>query len=173
MIDIPQCQNQKTESDESDEDPATEIVRDENFSEDEGSASDESYMSDDFENICIVKPPEVLELALSVLQGPVNTFLQNEHVGYTIWVDNLDKNVHRRHMRLDHATESPHFFHMHAVENHIDFKMLSDVSRTHLNLSEARTIAESLLPTQLDDEILKKNISTLISRVLCTHLDEL
>ena len=76
----------ETESDEFDEEPTTEFVRDENFSEDEGTASDEIYMSDDFEfssvraelyensdNVCMVKPPEVLEPALSVLKEPVST----------------------------------------------------------------------------------------------------
>ena len=49
--------------------------------------------------------------------------------------------------------------------------MLSDVSRDKLNASDINSIAKSLLPKLRDDQKLKENISTLIARVLCTHLD--
>ncbi len=74
-------------------------------------------------------------------------------------------------MRLDRQTESLHYFHIYAVENRIDFSMLSDVSLDKSSINDLSLLAKSLLPTELDDQKLKANISTLITRVLCTHVD--
>ena len=93
-----------------------------------------------------------------------------KHKGFRLCGDNIDKNVRTRHMRVDRRNKSLHYFHLYAVENRVDFVSLSDDTPDNSGITDLRSVAESLLPTPRDDEVLKQNISILISRVLCKHI---
>jgi len=123
--------------------------------------------------LLVVQHPEVMEPFI-----PIKTYsgypLVTRHQGYRLCGDNIDKTVHRRHLHLDHQNLSLHYFHTYAVENLIDFTELSDESReglyANISVNDKHSMAVSLLPTQQDDQIIRNNISKLISRVLVTHL---
>ena len=93
-----------------------------------------------------------------------------KHRGYRLCGDNIDTSIHTRHMRLDRRNKSLHYFHLYAVENRVDFASLSDELPDNSKITNLRSVAKSLLPTPANDEALKKNSSTLISRVLCKHV---
>lgn len=144
-------------------------------SEDEVSDEEPSGVSNDSEAeeqgpglLQVAQPPEVLEP-----YTPIQKLLgyQQKHKGFRICGDNIDKNVKARHMRLDNRNQSLHYFHLYAVENRVDFASFSDEPMDNSSLSDMRQVAKSMLPTAGDDAILRRNISTLILRVLCTHLD--
>lgn len=151
------------------------------------SSSDESCASEDFavedimavdmveqtfmcRGLQIAKPPEVLECSIPILKEP-GVPLVNPHKGFRLCGDNLDKNIRRRHMRSDRRTESLHYFLIYAVQNRVDFSALSDVRIDNSSVTDICSVAESLLPTPLDDQYLKANISTLIARILYSRLN--
>ena len=47
--------------------------------------------------------------------------------GYKIVIDNIDKNVKPRNMRVDAQTKSLHYVQMYSVKDRIDFGKLSDI----------------------------------------------
>lgn len=118
------------------------------------------------------EPPEVLEPSVSITQVKGLPMLMR-HDGYRLCGDNLDKIIHRRHMRSDRGNISMHYFLPYAVKNRINFGDMSDdiPDNSGISRSDLTAVAKSLLPTELDDAILKRNISTLIERVLCKNLD--
>lgn len=134
----------------------------ETTSDSEGEVSEE-----DCRNVLIAQPPEVLQPSVQIERCIGMPDLM-KHKGFRLCGDNLDKNVHTRHMRLERRNKSLHYFHLYAVENCVDF-----VSQTpdNSNITDVRSVVESLLPTPHDDTLLKKNISVLVSRALCKHLD--
>ena len=118
----------------------------------------------------IVRPPQVLEASniINILPGlPI----QMKHKGFRFCGDNLDKNVHRRHLRSDKRNQSLHYFHLYAVENRIDVSELSDVSPNISEITDINTATISLLPKRGDDKIIRENIAVLISRVLYHYFD--
>ena len=121
--------------------------------------------------LLVVQHPEVIEPSI-----PIKSYtgypLITRHRGYRLCGDNIDKSIHRRHLRFDKQNLSLHYFHTYAVENRIDFSDLSDESKEGLygNLSDKHSMAVSLLPTTQDDLIMGDNISKMVPRVLVTHL---
>jgi len=123
--------------------------------------------------LLVAQHSEVLEPFI-----PIKSFsgypLVTRHKGYRLCGDNIDKSVHRRHLRIDRQNLSLHYFHTYAVENRIDFTELSDENReglyVNLSIDDKHSMAAALLPTPQDDQVMKHNISILISRVLATHL---
>jgi hypothetical protein len=92
-----------------------------------------------------------------------------DRTDYTLCGDNIDKSVRRRYQRSDKTTISLHYFHFYGVKNRIDVSHLS-------NISPARTLNEVakallLVPSPADDVKLKKNVATLVSRVLVKHME--
>ena len=86
---------------------------------------------------------------------------------YKIVGDNLDKNIRPRFMRIGKYHSQPlHLFHSFAVLDRIDMTNLSDACE-HTCLP---SMAESLLPSTEDDQILMNNFSVLISRILVKHM---
>ena len=83
--------------------------------------------------------------------------------------DNVDKTVKVRFMRFDKGNISLHYFHSYAVLDRIDLSGLSD-SYVASCLPSPRNIAASLLPSEPDDQSLKRHFSILVSRVLVTHI---
>ena len=79
--------------------------------------------------------------------------------GYKIVGDNIDKNVRASYQRLDCTTRSFHHFHAYAVLDRVDFSGLSDVIPP-----QAAVDPLICLPSKDDIALLKRDISTLISR---------
>ena len=105
------------------------------------------------------------------MEEPINIekVMQNPHVvGYTLCGDNIDKNIRRRYQRSDRSTISLHYFHMYAVKNRIDVSILSDISPSPSLSAQAKAL--SIMPSIEDDIQLRKNIATLLSRVLVNHM---
>ena len=121
-------------------------------------------------DIQTAQPPEVLERSIPIVKCPGVPHLMM-HKGYRICGDNWDKNVLARHMRIDKRNQSLHYFHVYAVENRVDFVSLSDQPPDNSAIIDFRSAAKSLLPSPSDDVALKRNISTLISRVLCANVE--
>ena len=85
--------------------------------------------------------------------------------------DNIDKNVRPRYLRSSiHRTESLHYFHSYTVRDRIGFNELPHKQPSSC-LPSKHTLAESILPSPMDDEALKINIATLVSRILVKHID--
>ena len=83
--------------------------------------------------------------------------------------DNIDKTVRSRYMRMDKRTRSMHYFHSYAVLNRIPTKHLPNTLPPGFQLSA--NIASSVLPSPEDDRAIRKNIATIIARVLTQQLD--
>ena len=86
--------------------------------------------------------------------------------GFRICGDNVDKVIHRRHLRFDRCNIDVHYFNSYAVRNRIDISALSD-KRPKLPLI---IDSMSILPTSDDDNKLRTNMSILVSRILCKHM---
>lgn len=111
-----------------------------------------------------------------VAPSPSNDYLEIEnnvsthHVTYKIVGDNLDKNVYSRYMRVKkYRTKSHNMFHSFAVADRIDTNAFVDDHQL-LCLPSPDMPAKSFLPSLEDDVMLKKNIVTLISRILIQHI---
>lgn len=135
----------------------------------------ESFFTDEeegseFGELMVACPPEVLQPSTIIekCQGYPDLV---KHRGYRLCGDNIDKNVHTRYMRIDRRNRSLHYFHFYALENRVNFTSLSDKRPDNSSITDLRTVGKSLLPTPGDDAALKKNISILISRILCKHVD--
>lgn len=86
-------------------------------------------------------------------------------LGYKIVVDNIDKNVKPRNMRIiDAQTKSLHYIQMYSVKDRIDFGKLSDV---HPNGEQS---LYDLLPTTEDYEKLKESFAVHVARVMVEHI---
>ena len=121
---------------------------------------DEESDGEEFGKLLIVRPPEVLEPSIIINRCPGIPDLM-KHRGYRLCGDNIDKNVHARHMRVDRRNKSLHYFHFYAVENRVDFTCLSDEPPDNSNITDFHSVGKSLLPTPADDAALKNNLSTL------------
>ena len=118
----------------------------------------------------IVHHPEVLEPSYIVKVLP-GVPLQVRHKGFRLCGDNIDKSIRRRHLRSDRRNQSLHYFHTYAMENRVDISHLSDVNVHISELTSIQYIPNSVLPRLGDDTQIRQNISALVSRVLCKHLD--
>ena len=85
------------------------------------------------------------------------------NAGYKLVFDNIDKHVKPRYMRSDSQAVSLHYVHVYGVKDRIDYSSLSSQKPTELNLYD-------ILPSAEDYDSLKKDFTTLISRMLHTHL---
>ena len=77
--------------------------------------------------------------------------------------DNIDKNVKPRYMRSDSQTVSLHYIQVYGVKDRIDYSSLSSQKPTETNLYD-------ILPSSEDYELLKKDFTILVSRIVHTHL---
>lgn len=85
-------------------------------------------------------------------------------LGYKIVIDNIDKNVKPRNMRIDAQTKSLHYVQMYCVKDRIDFGKLSDVHPT------GEKTLYGLLPTTEDYEKLKESFAVHVARVMVEHI---
>lgn len=90
---------------------------------------------------------------------------------YHLCGDNIDKNVKQRYYRTDKTPgiRSLHYFHYYAIKDRIDFSQMGEES-IKCAQSDIQQIAISLLPTPEDDAALKKNVCTLMSRILYSNI---
>ena len=94
--------------------------------------------------------------------GAAKTHTSMKFVG-----DNLDKDVLPAEMRSDYQKRSLHYFHCFAVDDRIDLSGVSD-EKVQPDLQSIQLT--ELLPTGDDEEMLRTNFTTLISRVLVKHM---
>ena len=95
----------------------------------------------------------------------------NPSLPFKLVGDNLDKNIRPRYQRFNvHRTKSLHYFHSYAVRDRISFQNLPFTHPSHCLPSKQR-LAESLLPSTADDDMLRGNISTIIARILVQHTE--
>lgn len=135
--------------------------------EEESDGSEEE--SEHAPELMVVQAPEVLERCVRIEKIP--GLSQVSTSSFRICGDNIDKTIRRRFLRSDKGNISLHYFHSYAVLNRIDFSNLSDKLPDNSSITDFTSVALSLQPTKMDDTILQRNISTLISRVLCTKMD--
>ena len=85
--------------------------------------------------------------------------------------DNIDHTVKQRYMRVGKARpEEIHYFHSCAVSDRIDFSGLSEKVVPTL-AQDPEQVALSLLPTPEDDEAIRSNMCTLMSRIIYENMD--
>lgn len=84
--------------------------------------------------------------------------------GYKFVIDNIDKNVKPRDMRVDAQTKSLHYVHAYGVKDRVDFSSLSGVAKC----GEMRV--DSILPSSEDYKKLKQNMSIIVARTMSEHL---
>ena len=80
---------------------------------------------------------------------------------YRLCGDNIVKGIKQRYMRVGkQGLDAIHYFHSYAVSNRVDSTGMEDQHQ----------IALSLLPSADDDDVIRNNISILLSRVLVKSL---
>lgn len=72
-----------------------------------------------------------------------------------------------REMRSDHQKRSLHYFHTYAVKDRVDLNKVSD-QKVQPDLGSIQLT--ELLPTGNDEEMLQRNFTILICRVLVKHM---
>ena len=99
----------------------------------------------------------------SVLVGQVTLF--------HLCGDNIDHTIKQRYMRVGKSRQDEiHYFHSYAVCDRIDFSHMSE--RVVPTLSQdPEQIALSLFPTPEDDQAIRKNMCTLMSRIIYENMD--
>ena len=86
---------------------------------------------------------------------------------FKIVMDNINKNIKPNQMRIDHQTRSLHYVHKYAVRDRIDLSSFED----RPSLPDVKCInVQSILPTQADHSVIRKNFSVLVARVLVQSL---
>ena len=89
---------------------------------------------------------------------------------YKLVGDNLDDTVTPRFARADsQGKKSLHYFNSYAIKDRIDFSHLSPFTLPTCHPSPAY-IAASLLPSVSDDQVIKRNMTTLVSRIIVSHM---
>ena len=84
--------------------------------------------------------------------------------------DNLDKNVKPRYRRIDHQTQSLHFFHHFAVKDRIDLSNVTDDPSPYIDVPVSDLPINTLLPSVTDHQALMHNFAILVSRILVAEL---
>ena len=106
---------------------------------------------------------------LAAAAPPVALLPMSPPAGFKLVGDNIDKQVSPRFMRVDKQSTSLHYFHTFAVQDRIYLSHVSDSPRSPPTISP-KEIAKVLLPTKKDDQMLRMNFATCISRILVTHM---
>ena len=88
-----------------------------------------------------------------------NPVAQLQWNGFTIVIDNLDKNIRRSFQRIDFQTRSLHICNAYAVKDRVNFSRYSDKQT-----SDYVVDLKQLLPSVLDLQKLREDFQILISR---------
>ena len=90
---------------------------------------------------------------------------------YKLVGDNLDDTITPRFVRADtYRKKSVHYFNSYTIKDRIDFSHLLPVHLPTCHPSPLH-IAESLLPSLSDDQVIRRNMSTLVGRIIVSHMD--
>ena len=84
--------------------------------------------------------------------------------GYKLVIDNIDKNVKPRDMRIDSQTKSLHYVQIYGVKDRVDFSSLSELPKA------AEMCVYDILPSTEDYLKLKENLSILVARTMTDNL---
>ena len=121
---------------------------------------------------CSGSPPNALHsssyysFSLVVPDNIESSSVGGQWYGFKIVGDNLDKNISRRHQRIDRKTRSFHFFNSFAVKDRIDLSSCPQCPNPFYSKPISQLPIDTLLPSVPDDEALIANLSTIASRVL-------
>jgi hypothetical protein len=91
---------------------------------------------------------------------------------YSFVGDNYDKTIKPRYMRVGEGNRSIHYFHYFCVPDRVDVSHLSIIPPQPPTITP-KECALSLLPSIADDRVILQNTTTLVSRILATHLGTL
>ena len=81
--------------------------------------------------------------------------------------DNIDKTIKPRDMRIDHQTQSLHYFHSFAVKDRVNF---SSLPNTISLINPPEIDLQCFLPTADDQLVLEENLCVLISRMVVQYI---
>ena len=84
--------------------------------------------------------------------------------GFKLVIDNIDKNVKPRYMRIDSQTQSLHYVQIYGVKNRLDLSKLSLLPWT------GEICVYDVLPTAEDYRKLKDTMSILVARLITDNL---
>ena len=86
---------------------------------------------------------------------------------YKLVGDNIDKDVRPHNMRIDHQTQSLHYFHTYGMADRVDFSNVSDKPKS---VDVNAVNLQDLLPDENDDTQLLSDFAILALRVLQRHV---
>ena len=84
--------------------------------------------------------------------------------GYKIVIDNIDKDVKPRDMRMDFQTKSLHYVQLYSVKDRIDFSNFSESPK------DGEHCLYDILPSSDDYQKLKENLVILVARSITDNL---
>jgi L1 cell adhesion molecule like protein len=90
--------------------------------------------------------------------------------GFKLVGDNLDKNVRPRYRRVDHPTESLHFFQYYAVRDRVNLMDVPDLPNPSLHKHSSDIDLNVILPSTADHQVIFRNFGILVSRILVQDL---
>lgn len=101
----------------------------------------------------------------------MTTLTTNPISGFKLVGDSIDFTVNARYVRVNgRQNQSLHYFHYFAILDRIDFSGLSFTKAPVSGTPDFEQMANVLLPSKEDDAALSKNVATLLSRLLATHI---
>ena len=92
----------------------------------------------------------------------------NKYPTFKIVGDNIDKTIKPRYMRSDHQSKLLHYFHHYAVQDRVNMFTLSDIPPCPPKVT--KSLPESILPSQADNQVLSENFAIHISHILASHM---
>lgn len=126
-------------------------------------ASDASFMDTD---------SELEETATNIEISAASDSVTSDIHTFCLVGDNIDKSIKPRYMRVHQGNQLLHYFHYIAIADRIDFSHLS-IRQPVPPTIPYKECAKSLLPSVADNQALKRNMITLVSRILVTNVDSL
>ena len=88
--------------------------------------------------------------------------------GFKICGDNLDKTMHRRHIRCDQQNKTLHYFHSYAVKDQVNLQDLSDAGpKKPSTISE---VLEKVEPNAQENALFIDECAVLLSRIMCDNM---
>lgn len=94
----------------------------------------------------------------------VSTHHHHLRPGYKVVIDNIDKNVKPRDMRIDSQTKSLHYVQIYSVKDRVDFSSWSELPK------DGEMCLYDILPSTADYLKLKENLSILVARTMTDNL---
>ena len=131
------------------------------ISHDEALGHSQDQMSFSTDQLC----PTCEGVSLS----PEHNTICKPYLCYKLIGDNIDKTIKPRDMRVDHQSQSLHYFNMYAVQDRVDLSHLSNESRIMI-IDPDEIDFSKFLPLAEDYEAITDNFVVLILKILVEHL---